>query len=75
MEESQSAGSYLSKLEESNRTLDTILNNLEEHGPSSVSGGALYVVNVQIVCHRLLRVEFESKLLLQRFSERLPPRI
>ena len=35
--------------------------------PSSVSGGMLYVVDVDIVYGPLLRVKFESELLLQRF--------
>ena len=35
--------------------------------PSSVVGGMLYVVDVDIVYGPLLRVKFESELLLQRF--------
>jgi hypothetical protein len=41
--------------------------------PSSVIGGMLYVVDVDIVYGPLLRVEFESELLFQRFYEHWPP--
>jgi len=43
--------------------------------PSSVSGGMLYVVDVDIGYGPRLRGESESELLLQRFYEHRPPRV